>query len=308
MVTMIAEDKRQFQPPKRIRHIRLLDSKGRNGVTDIRPSKRRNIGDGSRLVMPRPGLQARPANIGLPLYRSGRAGSCGGKRMVLFSCSGNILERRIRPQYIKRTMNHFDEAAAGWDKNTDHVKRARAVAREIKKSIPLSKKWSALEFGSGTGLLSFMLNSRVKHITLIDNSMEMVKTARQKILQTKTKNISTLKLDLMSAEHHAAYDFIYALMSLHHIDDIPKILGIFFSLLAPGGYVCVADLMQEDGSFHSQVSDFKGHHGFIPEQLKEQFAAAGFTGITYTTVYTVKRTSGTAHKNYPLFLLTAKKP
>jgi ubiquinone/menaquinone biosynthesis C-methylase UbiE len=205
-------------------------------------------------------------------------------------------------------MNHFDDAAAGWDKNADHVRRVRRIAAEIKKSIPLSKTWSALEFGSGTGLLSFMLKSRLAHITLIDTSAEMVKAARQKLAKTKTGNMLVLKLDLLSNPHHATYDFIYAVMSLHHIDDIPKILGIFFSLLAPGGYVCVADLVREDGSFHAQVPGFGGLHGFSQEYLKKQLTAAGFTGITYKTVYTVKRTGDHKHGGYPLFLMTGKKP
>jgi ubiquinone/menaquinone biosynthesis C-methylase UbiE len=205
-------------------------------------------------------------------------------------------------------MNHFDEAAAGWDKNADHVRRARNVAKEIKKCVPLSKTWSSLEFGGGTGLLSFMLKSRLGRITLIDTSAEMVKIARRKLLKTKTRNMTVLKLDLLTEVHHSTYDFIYAMMSLHHINDIPKILGIFFSLLAPGGYVCVADLSDEHGSFHAQIPGFGGLHGFEPGRFKKQLAAAGFADITYKTVYTVKRAADNGHKKFPLFLMTGKKP
>ena len=41
------------------------------------------------------------------------------------------------------------------DANPMHWARSKAIADEIKNLIPLSKNWTALEYGAGTGISSF---------------------------------------------------------------------------------------------------------------------------------------------------------
>ena len=54
-------------------------------------------------------------------------------------------------------------------------------------------------------------------------------------------------------------------MVLHHVNDIEKIIGKFYRLLNPGGYLAIADLYEEDGSFHGD--GFTGHKGFNMDSL-----------------------------------------
>ena len=63
-------------------------------------------------------------------------------------------------------MNEFDAKAAEWDKNPMHWDRSEAIANEIIKLIPLKKKMTALEYGAGTGITSFLLKDYLKEITL----------------------------------------------------------------------------------------------------------------------------------------------
>ena len=72
-------------------------------------------------------------------------------------------------------MNEFDIKAAEWDKNPMHWDRSEAISNQIKKLIPLSKQMTALEYGAGTGITSFLLKDHLKEITLMDNSSEMVR-------------------------------------------------------------------------------------------------------------------------------------
>jgi hypothetical protein len=67
-------------------------------------------------------------------------------------------------------------------------------------------------------------------------------------------------------------------------------------------YLAIADLYTEDGSFHGP--DVKVHLGFDPNKLTETLKSIGFKNIEYKTCFEVKRESG---KNYPVFLLIAKK-
>jgi hypothetical protein len=89
------------------------------------------------------------------------------------------------------------------------------------------------------------------------------------------------------------------------VPDTDAILHSFHSLLQPGGYLCVADLDQEDGSFHGPEVDV--HHGFNQGDLGRRAAQAGFTDIRFQTVFTIakERDSGVLH--YQVFLMTARR-
>ncbi len=95
-------------------------------------------------------------------------------------------------------------------------------------------------------------------------------------------------------------------MVLHHVNDIPDILKKFYRMLTPGGYLAIADLYTEDGSFHGD--GFTGHKGFDVEILANELAGNGFKNITHHTCFTVQKITeqGTA-KNFPVFLIVAKK-
>ena len=92
-------------------------------------------------------------------------------------------------------------------------------------------------------------------------------------------------------------------MTLHHIPDTAKILGSFHALLNPGGYLCIADLDQEDGSFHSSDSTFDGHNGFARHDLRHQLLAAGFGEAKFSTCFEMVKD----RRTYPLFLAVAHK-
>ena len=68
------------------------------------------------------------------------------------------------------TATDFDARAATWDDDPTKVERAQAVADEIVARVPLTRAMRALEYGCGTGLLSFILRARLGDITLADVS------------------------------------------------------------------------------------------------------------------------------------------
>jgi 2-polyprenyl-3-methyl-5-hydroxy-6-metoxy-1,4-benzoquinol methylase len=205
-------------------------------------------------------------------------------------------------------MNEFDHKAAEWDKNRMYHERAEAIAGEISKVIPLSREWQALEFGPGTGLLSLLLKDQLKEITLIDSSAGMVKVMNEKIAAEGVGNLRVLHLDL---EHEdpgdEKYDLIYNLMVLHHVSDVEKIIGKFRDMLNPGGYLAVADLCSEDGTFHG--GGFTGHRGFDPAELKAIFEKTGFEEISHRKVYVIDKVMvDGSKKQFEVFLMTASLP
>jgi len=199
-------------------------------------------------------------------------------------------------------MSEFDSRARDWDKDKMHLERSAAIAQMLRKMIPLSSSMKALEMGAGTGILSFMLREELAEITLVDNSSEMVKVCEEKIEYHQTTHIKALWMDLEQTNPGEKYDLIYSQMVLHHVTDVEALFQKFYTLLNPGGYIAIADLFTEDGSFHGP--EVKVHLGFDPEILAKQLEANGFKQLEFKTCFEVKRESG---RKYPVFLLVGQK-
>jgi 2-polyprenyl-3-methyl-5-hydroxy-6-metoxy-1,4-benzoquinol methylase len=199
-------------------------------------------------------------------------------------------------------MSEFDTRAREWDKEMMHKDRAVAIAAKLECMIPINSSMKALEYGAGTGLLSFLLKDRFSEITLMDNSAEMIKVCAEKTEFYKTRNILPIFFDLEHKDYDHRFDIIYNQMVLHHVADYEAIIYTFYSMLNTDGYLAIADLYPEDGSFHG--ADANVHLGFDPEKLGEIFRIAGFKNIEYQTCFEVERNSGV---KYPVFLLVGQK-
>ena len=203
-------------------------------------------------------------------------------------------------------MNKFDQKAQQWDAKPIRVERAQAVAEGIKAAVPLSLQMTALEYGCGTGLLSFALQPRLGHITLADSSSGMLAVLREKIATANISNMTAIQLDLMiDPLPSERYQVIYTLMTLHHISDTDRMLRAFYSLLDTSGYLCVADLDKEDGTFHED--EFHGHLGFDRAELAAQVRPIGFQSINFSTVFHMSKDVQGVTKDFPIFLMVARK-
>jgi tRNA (cmo5U34)-methyltransferase len=203
-------------------------------------------------------------------------------------------------------MSEFDKVAADWDNNPVHINRSEAIAESIKNFVPLHNNMNALEYGAGTGLLSFFLADRLKGITLMDNSKEMVSVVERKIKSSGMTKFEPLFFDLEHNDYSKQkFDFIFSQMVLHHVSDVNQLIRKFYGLLNPGGYLAIADLYKEDGSFHGE--HFTGHKGFDVENLKIMTGLAGFFNIRAEPCYTLTKPTDKGIKEYPIFLLVGCK-
>lgn len=204
-------------------------------------------------------------------------------------------------------MNEFDIKASGWDENPIHHARSEAIAKEMLRLLPIKKEMSAMEFGAGTGILSFMLKDFFNDIILMDSSTEMVNVANKKIDATGAKNLKTIVFDL----EHETYsgkplDLIFTQMVLHHVNDIEKLFGNFYKILNPNGFIAIADLYTEDGSFHDE--GFSGHNGFNIEDLTLTLNKCNFRVSSAEQCFTINRKiSEKVTNQYPVFLLIANR-
>ncbi len=202
----------------------------------------------------------------------------------------------------------FNQAAKDWD-TEKREKRAQIVANEILKSISTNREYSVLEFGCGTGLVSFNLYQNFRSVSLIDTSKGMIEKLNNKILDKNIVNMRAFQIDINDAydEWLGKFDLIYSSMALHHIKDIESTLDKSLALLKENGYLCIVDLVEDDGSFHKLETDFDGHNGFNQSELINVLEKVGFKSINSHVFYTDNKIIGDSMVDYSLFLMTGKK-
>ena len=207
-----------------------------------------------------------------------------------------------------RSAMSFDHKAANWDANPMHVERANAIAECMRRHAHLTTTMHGFEFGCGTGLLSFALRDTLGRITLADTSTGMLEVLEQKITASGIDNMRPLCVDLTAGPlPEERYDVVYSAMTLHHIPDTRRALQVSHTLLADGATLCVADLDHEDGSFHEE-GDSDEHPGFQRHALQALAESCGFSDVRFDTAYIIEKRRGEVMRQYPVFLMVARKP
>ena len=202
--------------------------------------------------------------------------------------------------------DYFNQQAATWDSDPVKIERAKAVAQAMRDNLTLTLSPTALEYGCGTGLLSFALQPYLGKITLADSSDGMLAVLGEKIAASGVTNMFPIKVDFSTdLLPPTKYQLIYSLMVLHHIPNTEMILKDFYMLLETPGVLCVADLEKEDGSFHA--GNFSGHNGFDRDELSQKVLRAGFRKAEFKPVFQMPKRVGEVTKYFPLFLMIAEK-
>jgi tRNA (cmo5U34)-methyltransferase len=202
-------------------------------------------------------------------------------------------------------MDIFGEKARAWDQNPIHLERSKAIAASMVKQIPLEKSMKALEFGAGTGLLGFLLADKLGELVLMDTSSGMVEVIQEKVAGLKSLNVRPIVHDLTKVGFETDFDLVFSQMVFHHIPDIEGLLEQLFHSLKPGGYLAIADVLTEDGSFHGP--GFDGHHGFDTEVLADQLRSKGFHAVKTEICYNMEKETSQGKKIFPVFLMVAKR-
>ncbi len=176
---------------------------------------------------------------------------------------------------------------------------AKAIADKIKANNPLRKDTHIIDFGSGTGLLLEALSNDIGKVTAIDISPSMTSILREKELPCK---VDIKELDLTQESLNIQVDGIVTSMTMHHIKDVEAMLAKFNKMLKPSGFLAIADLETEDGTFHLSDTGVE-HLGFDKQEFKNITEQNGFKNCKIETVSKISK----PHKDFNIFLLTAIK-
>jgi len=163
---------------------------------------------------------------------------------------------------MQEIKDHFERKSKTWDLNSKRVKNAGAIA-----DIALKSDMTIADFGAGTGLLSYFVAPYVDTIVAIDNSPSMLEMFKLKCNEFECK-IQLLHHDLDSDTLPHVYDGIISSMTIHHIANQQKLSEKMYAMVAQGGFIAIADLYKEDGTFHDDNTGVF-HFGFEHEVLEE---------------------------------------
>jgi SAM-dependent methyltransferase len=133
----------------------------------------------------------------------------------------------------------------------------------------------------------------------------MVQVARERIEEAGLSDrLRAVQADLTTDRLGGSFDVAWSSMALHHVHDLGALLRSVAGLLVDGGRVAIADLDEDpDDTFHADLDDFDGHHGFDRGRLTEQLARAGFTDVSFLDATTLLK----GDREFGVFLCTATK-
>ena len=196
--------------------------------------------------------------------------------------------------------DHFKDRASEWDSGSVRVRGAKTIADAIAKKIELDSSMKIMDFGVGTGLLGFEIAKVVEKVVGVDTSANMLQKLKEK--NRDGLSIEPLHVDIVKNPIDQKFDGIVSSMTLHHIEDLKLFFKTIYKNLNNNGFIAIADLESEDGSFHSDNSGVF-HFGFDEKELYAVIRESGFKDIVIETINTINK----PHRDFGIFLLTAKR-
>ena len=195
----------------------------------------------------------------------------------------------------------FEAKAADWDANDRRTRLAAAIGASMLDRVQLHEQMRVMDFGAGTGLIAAQIAPLVEQLVAVDTSPAMLeKLAAKAELEGR---VETVCRDILEDPLDTPFDLIVSAMTLHHVEDTSRLLQRFNQQLKPAGMLALADLDKEDGSFHPEGTEGIFHFGFDRDALRAELQSQGFEQIDFATAHTMERNE----KNYPVFLVTARK-
>ncbi len=194
----------------------------------------------------------------------------------------------------------FKDRAQEWDKGSTRVNGARTIADAIEQKITLHADMHIMDFGVGTGLLGFEIAKSVKRVLGVDTSDAMLKKLEEK--NSSSLYIEPCNADIVKNPIEDKFDGIISSMTLHHVENLKLFFKTIHKNLHENGFIAIADLESEDGTFHSN-NEGVFHFGFDKTALCDIVNACGFSDVKFENINTINK----PHKDFGVFLLTARR-
>ena len=201
----------------------------------------------------------------------------------------------------KTNTDHFKNKSKSWDMSSMRVQNAKSIADLILKNIVFSDTMEVMDLGAGTGLLSYFIAPHVSKIVAVDNSPSMLNEFKNKASEFDSET-EIIEADISKDDLNRTFDGIISSMTIHHVEDTKALFSKLYAMLNENGFIAIADLDTEDGSFHSDNAGVF-HYGFDRKMLENIAKEVGFKNIRFDLASTINKPQAT----FTVFLMTASK-
>jgi len=195
----------------------------------------------------------------------------------------------------------FKEKAQDWDANDMIRALSSGIGSAIRANVLFDGTMTVLDFGAGTGLITSQIADKVDKVTAVDISQAMLdKLMAKEILQGKVEAVCQ---NVLEQPLSTRFDLIVSAMAMHHVENTDRLLACFAEHLKPGGRIALADLDEEDGTFHPADIEGVFHKGFNRDIFRSMLSRHHFKDIRFVTAHTISK----GDKSYPVFLVLANR-
>jgi len=201
-------------------------------------------------------------------------------------------------------MGRFDDLAKAWDSKPERVAGAMVFVDKVKEHLKCDiKNFKVLDYGCGSGLVSFGFAGDVSFVEGLDYSFGMIEVYNEKAKQIGMDNIFGNIHDINKEDLSVnQYDIVVTNMTMHHINNIEDFIFKLAHSLKVGGKLFIADLYKEDGTFHSDNTDVV-HFGFSEEEIYQAFLNVGLFNITIEKLHSIDKPD----TSYDVFIAIGEK-
>lgn len=193
----------------------------------------------------------------------------------------------------------FKEKAQDWDANDMIRGLSSGIGQTIQDNVALDTAMTVLDFGAGTGLITSQIADQVDKVIAVDVSQAMLDQLMAK--QALHGKVEALCRNILENPLPIQFDLIVSAMAMHHVEDTEQLLACFAEHLKPGGKIALADLDEEDGTFHPPDTEGVYHKGFNRDAFRSLLSRHCFTDIRFVKAHSIDK----GDRSYPVFLALA---
>ena len=183
----------------------------------------------------------------------------------------------------------FDQNADRFEQNQDLIASWSDYGESLEEFLPkhVVGRDSALEIGPGYGQFLSALSSQFKHVTALDNSLEMLDQCKTRAMAQNLDNVTFVLGDTReTAIRKNNFDLVSINMVLHHNPAPADIIADCARLLEKNGVLIITDLCVHDQEW-AKTSCGDIWLGFEPEAITRWANAAGLA--EGTSLYLTQR-------------------
>lgn len=132
----------------------------------------------------------------------------------------------------------YDSHAVGFDAEQEKFAFVRRPEKKIileTLDAILKPEQEVLEIGAGTGRFTLLVAPRVRHVTAVDLSANMLQQLAAKTKKQKLENIDRVHGDFMQIDFSKRFDLIIGFSAIEYIRDEGALFRKMAELLKPGG-------------------------------------------------------------------------